>query len=171
MKPSVKSFTIHPCYFIKKVLLKSISAVITMAICMYMCLSAPLFQVSVSWSSEMPYSVTPWKHGVAHNPMLHSRFLCVCVCVCACMHARACVCPFQRPVFVSNLFSSSCPWSEFEACSPCFVLDLSPTLVLNSQCDNFEDWVVRMITFLKMINFGRWKNIFFAHFECHLLMT
>jgi len=124
MEPSVKSIILHPCYFVKKVLLKSISAAVTTAIYMYVCLIAPLFQFSVSWSSEMQYSVTPWKYGVAHNPTLPSR-LCVCVCV-TCTTPNSC--PFQSPVFVSYLFSS-CPWSEFKLHSPCVVLHLSPMLV------------------------------------------
>ena len=48
-----------------------------MAIFAYVCVCALLFQlsVSVSWSLEMQISANTPKHGVAHNPMLHSGHL------------------------------------------------------------------------------------------------
>ena len=103
---------------------------------MYVYLCAPLFQVSVSWSSEMQFCVTPWKHGIAHNPMLHSRRLYF-----SCLFfwgwgggnvQHQILVPSKGQCllwFMSNLFSCSCPWSDFEARFACLVLGLPLTLV------------------------------------------
>ena len=68
--PSVKSTTPSPPYFIRKTLLKNTSLVIFTYICVFR------FSILVSVAPQKCSFV--WyilKHGIAHNPMLHSRHL------------------------------------------------------------------------------------------------
>jgi len=55
--PSWRSTAPHPYYFIKKIVLKNISSVVTMVIFTYNC----VFHFSVSWFSEMEFGVIYFK--------------------------------------------------------------------------------------------------------------
>jgi hypothetical protein len=72
--PYVKSTPppLHPNYFIKKMPLKNISSVITVVVFTYICVFyfSMLVSVNPQKYNLMWYTL---KHGVTHNPTLHSR--------------------------------------------------------------------------------------------------
>ena len=161
-------------------LLQNISSVVTMIIFTYNCVFC--FSILVSPGSQQCSLVRyALKHGVSHNPMLHSRhsyfvLLSLCLaehtwyqillhCISHCLLCRQ-----------SSLFS----WLVDGACLLCLSVWGQGTLLvscirsltnvcLNCWSDNFEPQEARMIKLLRMVRSRRWKNSFIVHCQIHLL--
>lgn len=152
----------------------------TSNIYLHFCVSP--FHCNVSWTSEMQFYWNISKHGVAHNPMLHSRHLYfVLVSLFFAEHTWHWIlwhCISQHLLcLVSSLFSRLI----YRACFPCLVVWGRGTLPascirsltsvsMNCQCDNFEPQEAWMIKLLTIVMPRGWKNSFFVHFQVHLLI-
>ena len=171
---------IHPHYFIKKMLMKNFSSVITMVIFTYNC----VFHSSILVSVGCQKCSLVWhtsKHRVAHNPYVSFLTLVFCSCFFvfgSTWHRILLHCMSQ---YLLCLESSLCIWIVEGACLLCLVVWGRGTLPvpytrtltnvsLNCWCDNFEPREVRMIKLLRMVRSRRWKNGFFVHFQVHLLI-
>jgi hypothetical protein len=134
-------------------------------LCFYSLVLAGPWKCSLVW-----YTL---KHGVAHNPMLHSGHLnFVLVDLFLSKHA-------QQPVSKNSICCIMC--QVCLVCLSCLVVCIWGTLPvscimsltnvsLNSCCHDFEPHKVRMIAMSRMVNSIRGKNSFFVHFAGHLII-
>jgi hypothetical protein len=161
-------------------LLKIIHSVFTVVIFTYKCVFG--FSILVSLGSQQCSLV--WyalKHGVSHNPMLHSRYLYfVLLSLCLAEHTWHQILLHCMSHCLLCLESSLVSWLVDGACLLCLSVWGQGTLLvscirslanvsLNFWSYNFEPQEARMIKLLRMVRSRRWKNSFIVHCQFHLL--
>jgi hypothetical protein len=167
----IKSAPSSTPYFIKKVLQKSVSLLITVVT--FSNVWVPYFSSSVlfghlkTWASTQ-ILVEAWtlespppfffffRTHMAPNSLAFQTSLFVVLCVMS----------FSWLIDGACL---SCLWSEVEA-HPLVCIRSLAIVIPNSLCDNFGPQEGRMIKLLRMAVSRRWRNSFFGHFQVYLLM-
>jgi len=171
---------LNPHYFINRLLLKNISSVISVVIFIHNCVFH--FSILVSVGSQKCSLV--WytsKHGVAHNPTLHSLHLYfVLVSLFLVQHTWHWILLHCMSQYLLCHESSLFSWCMDGACLrlvawgqgtlPSSYIRSFTSVSLNCQCDNFDPQEARMIKFLWMERSRRWNSSFFVPVQVHLLI-
>ena len=147
-----------------------------MAVFTYMCVCSNFpvyFHYFLRKCSLMWYAL---KHGVAHNPMLHSGHLnFILVALFIAEHTQHPVLFLSTGQCLLCIGSSLFNWLMDGTCLLCLVVWVQGThhisyirsltvVSLNGWCDNFEPQEERMKTQLRMVNSRRCKNGLFVYF-------